>query len=86
MVKENTLTLISFKEKQAKEVLSLLGLTTKKRGPLEFVSDKKGSIIRCSVCNKEITLDNIGNISKGSNNFYCKDPACFAQYLVQKKL
>ncbi len=69
------MNLISFYEKQTKEILDLIGVDTSKE-----------VIDRCQTCKKELNLKNIGNIARSGedNLLYCDNPFCFAEKIAEK--
>ena len=69
------MNLISFYEKQTREILDLIGVDTSKE-----------VIGRCENCKKELNLKNIGNIARslGKNLLYCDNPFCFSQKIAEK--
>lgn len=50
----------------------------------EVLEDRNtGETIKCECCNRPIKKEEIGAITKGSKHFYCKEPGCFAKYIVE---
>ena len=43
-----------------------------------------GHLTHCRACNKVITTNNVGNISKGSKIFYCDQLGCFALRSIER--
>jgi len=71
---------VMFEKNNIKDIVSGLGL--------EIDSNKRiineGDTTHWHICNTEITIKNLGNISKGSKIFYCDKPGCFAYRSVER--
>ncbi len=83
-MKKTALTV--FTESDLSELLSSLDIETDKVGLKEYILDSAGERATCECCGSEIYKENVGNIMRGSKHFYCKNPACFANYLIKTKL
>lgn len=81
-------SLTVFDDESVPSVLESFGIKTElNKATLKTnLKDEHGQNITCDCCGTEIHLNNIGNILRGSKKFYCKNPACYANYLISKKL
>lgn len=55
-------------------------LHIKKEGD-HLLNEEEGTIVKCEICNTKLAEDDIGNIVPGSKKFYCRNLACFAEYI-----
>ncbi len=84
--------LISFKKEQLQEVLNLLDIRAKiiPELQIEIILNNENKQAKCETCGKKLTMNNLGSIAKGSEDFnkpnllYCENPACFATKLAEK--
>ena len=80
--------LVVFDERQLPKILTSFGIrmVTNKDDLRTYLKDSTGEPIRCECCDSVLHINNVGNIMKGSKKFYCKNPSCYASYLIEKKL
>jgi len=45
-----------------------------------------GEQATCEGCSTDITFSNLGHVTRGSNLFYCDNPACFTHFIANKKI
>lgn len=76
--------LISFDEANIQKILNLLDIRTKIIEKTEVLLKTDNQVARCEVCKKELTMDNLGNIAKGSRLLFCDNSACFTKHLADK--
>ena len=69
-----------FEKKHVENIVSGLGLEIDSKNRII----DGGEMVHCHTCNSEITTKNLGNISKGSKEFYCDKPSCFAFRSVER--
>ena len=74
------LNTVVFQKEDVREIITGLGLEINAKN--QIVSD--GKIAHCRACKEEITINNTGNISKGSKVFYCDKPGCFALRSIER--
>jgi hypothetical protein len=72
--------ILLFTRKQLPVIINKLGMTVKRR---KIVYKKTGEVVRCHICDRELTVDNIGAIFPGK--VICDDICCYSEYLVEKK-
>jgi len=78
--------MILFEKNQTKELLTNLDIFMRRIGEKEFILDDHREIARCEECENELTINNLGNIAKGSKLLFCDKPKCFASHLAKQKL
>ncbi len=71
--------LIVFSEEDIPDILNPLGYTVKDN---KIYRDDQIKI--CDCCGNELSVDQVGNILPGSALLYCKDIACFTEYMRTK--
>lgn len=81
-------SLTVFNDNQLPSILDSFGIKTvsNKNDLKSYLADAQDNKIQCDCCGTDLHISNVGNIMKGSMNFYCKNPACYAHYLISKKL
>lgn len=78
------LQLISFKNEQTGDLLRSLNVQIEKRGDKEVILNEIGQVAKCKICEKELSMDNLGHITHGSVDMICDNPACIVCSLVSK--
>lgn len=78
-MEKKELDFIIFKDEHAKNILASLNFQIKNGRVYN-----QGKIKKCDCCNKPLEINNVGNILYGSNLIYCKNTACFEEYLREK--
>lgn len=76
MKEKKEINLIVFEEKEVESILSTLGYTAV-GGNIK----QNGTVKKCDCCEIPLTTKNLGNILPGSALLYCKNTACFAEYM-----
>ena len=75
---------IVFKREDVQNIMKDLNIKVDEQ--TKNIVDKFGDNIRCQVCDKEISIENLGNISHGSAcHFFCENPTCFITYMEKIK-
>ncbi len=78
--------MISFARSDVKNLLEDLDIPVRKIGTKDFILNDNGNIAKCHVCEMELTVEQLGNIAKGSKLLFCDNPRCFATHLAKQKL
>lgn len=78
--------MISFARSDTKNLLQDLNIHLKKVGNKDFILNENGNVAKCHICELELTLEQLGNIAKGSKLLFCDNPRCFATHLAKQKL
>ncbi len=73
--------LVSFEVNDVVSILKVLGIKTKEKGETTHLLEDNGEEKLCAVCKKELTIETVGNIAKGSHLVFCDNPICFITYL-----
>jgi hypothetical protein len=76
--------LITFDKPDVVTILSKLGIRYEAREMKTVIINENGQVAKCEICDKELSIDNLGNIAKGSNKLFCDNPACFTAHLAKK--
>lgn len=71
------LRFVTFRKDQAVEIIEGVGAEVNTEGTI--LVDRSPAV--CPGCGKIVSKDNMGNIVKGSLEFYCDNPTCFAVHL-----
>jgi len=72
--------ILLFTREQLPEILSRLGMAVDKRG--RIVRKKTRKVLRCHICDRELTVENIGAIFP--KVLICDNICCYSEYLVEK--
>lgn len=80
-----TTTLISFTKEQIPNLLRISGKEKNSEGYIADVKTKE--VIKCFECEKDLKIEQLGNIMPGTSDvFLCDNLACFAKYVNERGL
>ena len=80
--------LVVFDEGQLPKILGSFGIkmVVDKSDLKTYLENSDGAPVKCKCCDDILEINNVGNIMRGSHDFYCKNPSCYSNYLIMKKL
>jgi hypothetical protein len=79
-LRKKAFILLPFTRKQLPVIINKLGMTVKRR---KIVYNKTGEVVRCHICDRVLTVENIGAIFPGKV-LICDDICCYSEYLLEK--